>query len=141
MMVNMSYTLVFNTGLFPDACRDWQSRPIMGNTSAQFKLDFATAHRELCITNQTSHKSGFHSGSMMIEQGCDKTMQDTVDAITQLAAATASDLRTISTLITANAKFATQLEDAQTQIAQLKNEITALKNKIKPAWQGQQSIK
>jgi hypothetical protein len=24
MIVNMAYTLVFNTGLFPDACRAWQ---------------------------------------------------------------------------------------------------------------------
>jgi hypothetical protein len=28
--VNVAYTLVFNTGLFPDACRAWQSRAIAG---------------------------------------------------------------------------------------------------------------
>jgi hypothetical protein len=28
MIVNIAYTLVFNTGLFPDACRAWQSRAI-----------------------------------------------------------------------------------------------------------------
>jgi hypothetical protein len=28
MIVNVAYTLVFNTGLFPDACRAWQSRAI-----------------------------------------------------------------------------------------------------------------
>jgi hypothetical protein len=68
-------------------------------------------------------------------------MQDTVDAITQLATATASDRRTVATLITTNAKLATQLEAAQAQIAQLNNEITTPKNNIKPAWQGQRSIK
>jgi hypothetical protein len=30
MIVNVAYTLVFNTGLFPDACRAWQSRVIAG---------------------------------------------------------------------------------------------------------------
>jgi hypothetical protein len=30
MIVNVAYTLVFNTGLFPDACRAWQSRAIVG---------------------------------------------------------------------------------------------------------------
>jgi cell division protein FtsB len=60
-------------------------------------------------------------------------MQDTVDAITQFATATA--------LTTTNAKLAPQLEAAQAQIAQLKDEIAALKNKIKPAWQGQRPIK
>jgi hypothetical protein len=42
--VNVAYTLVFNTGLFPDACRAWQSRAIAAKTWAQFKIDVATAH-------------------------------------------------------------------------------------------------
>jgi hypothetical protein len=140
MIVN-AYTLVFNMGLLPDACRAWQSRAIAGNTWAQFKLDFATAHREFRLTNQTAQQSGFHSVNMMIEQGREETMQDTVNAIAQLATATASDRRTVATLTTTNAKLATQLEAAQAQIAQLKDKIAALKNNIKPAWQGQRAIK
>jgi hypothetical protein len=141
MIVNVAYTLVFNTGLFLDARRAWQSRAIAGKTWAQFKLDFATAHREFCLTNQTAQQSGFHSANMMIEQGHEETTQDTVDAIAQLATATASDRGTVATLTTTNAKLATQLEAAQAQIVQLKDEITALKNRIKPAWQGQRPIK
>jgi hypothetical protein len=141
MIVNVAYTLVFNTGLFPDACRAWQSRAIAGKTWAQFKLDFATTHREFRLTNQTAQQSGFHSANMMIGQGRKETMQDTVNAIAQLATATASDRGTVATLTTTNAKLATQLEAAQAQIAQLKDEIAALKNKIKPAWQGQRPIK
>jgi hypothetical protein len=44
-------------------------------------------------------------------------------------------------LTTTNIKLATQLEAAQAQIAQLKDEIAALKNKIKPAWKGQRPHK
>jgi hypothetical protein len=58
-----------------------------------------------------------------------------------LAIATSSDCGTVFTLTTSNAKLDTQLEAAQAQIAQLKNEIAALKNKIKLSWQGQQPIK
>jgi hypothetical protein len=76
----------------------------------------------------------------MIEQGREETMQETVDAIAQLATATASDSGTVSTLTTTNAKLATQLEAAQAQIAQLKNEIATLKNNIKPSWQGQRPV-
>jgi hypothetical protein len=54
MIINVAYTLIFNTGLFPDACRAWQSRAVTGKTWAQFKIDFATAHREFRITNQTA---------------------------------------------------------------------------------------
>jgi hypothetical protein len=134
MIINAAYTLVFNTGLFPNACRAWQSRAIAGKTWAQFKLDFATAHREFRLTNQTAQQSGFHSANMMIEKGRDETMQDTVDAIAQLSTETASDCGTVATLTTTNAKLPAQLEAAHAQISQLKNEIATLKNNIKPAW-------
>jgi predicted RNase H-like nuclease (RuvC/YqgF family) len=78
---------------------------------------------------------------MIIEKGRDDSMQDIIDAIAQLATATASDRGTVATLTTTNAKLATQLEAAHAQIAQLKNEIATLKKKIKPAWQGQRPIK
>jgi hypothetical protein len=42
---------------------------------------------------------------------------------------------------TTNAKLANQLEAAHALIAQLKNEIATLKNKIKAAWQGQRPVK
>jgi hypothetical protein len=54
MIVNVAYTLVFNTGLFPDACPAWQSRAIAAKTWVQFKIDLATAHREFRLTNQTA---------------------------------------------------------------------------------------
>jgi hypothetical protein len=123
--------------LFPDACRAWQSRAIAAKTWAQFKIDFATAHREFRLINQTAQQSGFHSANMMIEQGRDDSMQETAEAISQLATATASDRGTVATLTTATAKLANQLEAAHALIAQLKSEITTLKSKIKPAWQGQ----
>jgi hypothetical protein len=59
MIVNVAYTLVFNTGLFPDACRAWQSIAVAAKTWAQFKIDFATAHGEFRLTNQTAQQSGF----------------------------------------------------------------------------------
>jgi hypothetical protein len=141
MIVNVAYTLVFNTGFFPDACRAWQSRAIVVKTWAQFKIDVATAHREFRLTNQTAHQSGFHSANMMIEQGRDDSMQETAEAIAQYATETASDRGTVATLITTNPKLVNQLEAAHALIAQLKSKIASLKNKIKPAWQGQRPTK
>jgi hypothetical protein len=123
--------------LFPDAFRAWQSRAIAAKTWAQFKIDFATTHREFRLTNQTAQQSGFHSANMMIEQGRDDSMQETAEAISQLATAKASDRGTVATLTATNAKLANQLEAAHALITQLKSEIATLKNKIKPAWQGQ----
>jgi hypothetical protein len=118
-----------------------KSRAIAEKAWAQFKIDFATAHREFRLTNQIAHQSGSHSSNMMIEQGRPETMHDTSEAIAQLATATASDRSTVATLITTNAKLATQLEADNALIAQLKNEIATLKNKIKPAWQGQRPVR
>jgi hypothetical protein len=110
-------------------------------TWSQFKIDFATAHREFRLTNQNAQQSGFHSANMMIEQGRDDSIQDTVDAIAPLETALAPDRGTLVTLTTTNAKLSNQLEAAHTLIAQFKNEIATLKNKIKRAWQGQRPIK
>jgi hypothetical protein len=136
MIVNVTYTLVFNTGLFPNACRAWQSIAISGETWAHFKIDIATAHLEFRLTSETIQQSGFHSASMMIVQGHDESMQDMVDVIAQLETATASDSGTVATLTTNNAKVATYLEAAHALVVQLKNEIATLKSKNKPAWQG-----
>jgi hypothetical protein len=137
MIVDVAYTLVFNTGFYPNACRAWQSRAIAAKTWSQFKIDFATAHREFRLTNQTAQQSGFHSANMMIEQGRYESMQETAEAIAQLATATASYRVTVATLTTTNAKLANQLEAAHALIAQLKSEIVTLNIKIKPVWQGQ----
>jgi hypothetical protein len=137
MIVNVAYTLVFNTGLFPNACRAWQSRAIAAKTWARFKIDVATALREFRLTNQTAQKYGFHRANMMIEQARDDSMQETAEAIAQLATATATDRGTVATITTTNAKLANQLETAHAIIAQFKSEIAILKIKIQPVWQGQ----
>jgi phage shock protein A len=74
---------------------------------------------------------------MMIEQGRDDLMQETAEAIAQLATAMASDRGTVATLTATNTKLAKQLEAAHALIAQLKSKISTLKIKIKPVWQGQ----
>jgi hypothetical protein len=74
---------------------------------------------------------------MMIEQSRDDSMQETAEAIAQLATATASDRGSVATLTTTYAKLANQLEAVHALIAQLKSEIATLKINIKPVWQGQ----
>jgi hypothetical protein len=70
---------------------------------------------------------------MMIKQGRDESMQDTVKEIAQLETTRASDRGTVATLTMINARLTNQLEAAHALIAQLKNEMATLENKIKPA--------
>jgi hypothetical protein len=67
MIINVAFTLVFNTGLFPDNFRAWNALSIADETWLKFKLDFAATHREFRLTNQTAQHSVFHSANMMIE--------------------------------------------------------------------------
>jgi hypothetical protein len=129
MIVNVAYTLVFNTGLFTDACRTWQVRPAEQKTWTSFNIHFAAAHREFRLMNQTSQQSGFHSANMMIE---DHHYQVATDAIAQLAVATASDRDTVAILTATNAKLTFQLETSQAGVQKLKEDISQLKLKIKP---------
>jgi hypothetical protein len=64
-------------------------------------------------------------------------MQETAEAIAQLATSTASDWGTVALLTTTNANLANQLEAAHALIAQLKSETATLEIKIKPVWQCQ----
>jgi hypothetical protein len=68
-------------------------------------------------------------------------LQGTVDVIAQLATTISSDHGTVATLTATNAKLAFQLESAHAYTKTLKDEILALKAKIKPAWQGQRPAK
>jgi hypothetical protein len=107
MFLNFAFTLVFYTGLLHDDCCAWQARAFFDKTWIQFKIDFAAAHREFHLINQTAQQSGFHSANMMIEQGRGEATQGTVNAIAQLTTATASDHGTVATLTVTNAKLAT----------------------------------
>jgi hypothetical protein len=117
IIVNIAYTLVFNTGLFPDACRAWQLRPAAHNTWINFKVHFAAA---------------------MIEN---HPHQGTADAIAQLTVATASDRGTVATLTATNVKLTLQLETSQAYVKKLKEYIVQLKLNIKPTWKGQRPVK
>jgi hypothetical protein len=138
MIVNVAYTLVFNTCLFPDACRTWQVRLAAQKTWTNFKFHFVAAHHEFNLTNHTAHQYGFHGANMMIEH---HPYQGNADAITQLAVATASDQDMVATLTATNTKLTLQLETYQSYVKKLKEDIVKLKLKIKPACQGQQPAK
>jgi hypothetical protein len=133
MIVNVVFTLVFNTGVFPDASCAGQARAVEDKTWMQFKRDFTGARLEFRLTNQTAQQSDFHGANMIIEQGRGETMQDTIDAIVQLATTMASYRGTVATLTATYDKLDLQLETAHAYSNTLNDSIVALKAKIKPA--------
>ena len=93
------FQLVFNTGIFAAGCREWNKGALENKTLPHLKVFFAAAHREwrLLLRNNTgtpyvaAHNATAHPDNGYLQQ-------ETVDAITNLETATASDCAAIAQL-------------------------------------------
>ena len=85
-ILGIACTLIFNTGLFTDTCRDWWQQPVNEHNWVNFKVEFATAHHEWRDSQVTSNQAGYHNANSKM-----KIQQDTVIEIVNLTTATASD--------------------------------------------------
>jgi hypothetical protein len=115
-VVSNAYSLVFNTGMFPEACRDWRRRPFADQTWEHFKAAFAEAHADLRLSQQTTQGAGFHRAN----NAMDSFVTDTADAFANLATATASNRQLMADLAAINKALTKQLADKDVIIARLR---------------------
>ena len=114
-ILTLAYTLVYNTGLYFDECKEWKVKPAPDKTWENFKTFFLAAQAELRQQQQaTSARAGF---SALAE---DKENQF-ADALANLATAQAADQEAFCQLVTTNTDLAEQLKAAMTDITSLKN--------------------
>ena len=86
------YQLVFNTGIFAADFQERNKRAAAGKTLPRLKVFFSAAHREwrhLIQNEMVSPYGAVHNATANLDDGC--LQQETVDAIVNLATATASD--------------------------------------------------
>lgn len=126
-IVAYAYNLIFQTGVFHDACRDWRRRFAADRTWATFKTDFAIAHQELRESQLTAQGAGFHTANSVT---FDEIQTQTADALANLATATASDRSTVSALTNTNSTLTEALATATTQLKTAQADISALKTKV-----------
>jgi hypothetical protein len=115
-IVTTAYNLVFKTGLYNETCRDWRRRAAVDKTWTNFQSDFSAAAQDLRESQATSQTAGYHSANAAVEEQ-NLWRQETVDALANLATATASDRSTLAGLTTA-------LAAANAEIATLKQQLT-----------------
>jgi hypothetical protein len=65
-IVSNAYSLIHNTGMFIDACREWRRRPEIEKTWGTFKTEFAQAHNEQGEMTHTAQAGGFHNANNAI---------------------------------------------------------------------------
>ena len=113
-VLTLTYTLVYNTGLYFDKCKEWKAKPEPTKTWELFKTFFLSAQAELREQQQaTSGRTGFAG------YGEDKENQ-TADALASLGAAQAADREAFCKLVTTNSDLAIQLKTAIGEITALK---------------------
>ena len=115
-IVTNAYQLVFNTGLLPEACRDWRKKPADQKTWAIFKVDFADAHQDLRLSQGTAQEGGYHSAN----NAMDAFVARTADAFANLATASAADRQTLANLTATNTELLQQLSAQAVELATLR---------------------
>jgi hypothetical protein len=58
-IINIAYALVFNTGVYGDACKEWEKHDILDKTWENFKAHFTTEHRLYRKQTQTAQATGY----------------------------------------------------------------------------------
>ena len=114
-----AYTIVFNTGIFPDACREWRRRPQAEKTWVNLKIHFAEAHNDYRLTQTTIQGSGYHNANNAMED----FVSETADAFANLATATASDRTMLAELTQSNSELLRQLAAQTSEIANLRAQL------------------
>jgi hypothetical protein len=110
-VVATAYQLIFATGLFPDDCKVWKRQLAAYKTWENFKRDFTLSHSEFWENKTTTAGAGYQSANAAHGLGDGKAIyqQDTVNAIANLAMATANDRNTVATLTSTNSALSSEL--------------------------------
>jgi hypothetical protein len=134
-IISTAYTLMFNTGMFPDACRMWRRRALIDQTWANFKFDFIEAHQEYRDCQATSTEAGYHAAhsALEIQQGnaaLEAIQTKTALALASLATTTASDRSSVANLTTTNSSLTSDLTSATSKLYVALSDIATLKRKL-----------
>ena len=116
-IVNIAYTLIFNTGVCNDDCKTWRAKPVEEQTWESFKTFFTKANQDLRISTQTARSAGFQANNIMAGVQDSESEVQALEAIANLATASAEDKQTIATLTATNASLVAELIEVRKEFA------------------------
>jgi hypothetical protein len=115
--MNVGYAKIFATGHFVSACRRWNEKPSADKTWTHFKSHFAAAHRQhKQMQGETAANAGYHSANAAMTQNEDQMAEANIDALANLATATAAERGVVATLTQANSLLVKQLEENASEL-------------------------
>ena len=83
--------MVFNTGVYNDDCKTWRVKPVEEQTWESFKTFFTKANQDLRISIQTARSAGFQANNIMAGVQDSESEVQALEAIANLATASAED--------------------------------------------------
>ena len=113
-VVTTAYNLVNQTGIFDQDLKDWRARATNTKTWADFKTFFTDRHHDWSQNRYDRADQRYGHANMAIQEPTYE--QRTIDAISNLATATASDCATVATLTATIEKLTTDLKNVQSQL-------------------------
>ena len=122
-VVTQAFYNIQRSGLFTDDVREWRRLPQPVKRWERFKTHFARAYHELKEATSTTKTAGYTGNNAM--QG------DPLQALNNLANATAADRETMANLTSTINSLTLQLAETNTKLNDALAEIQALKNSKK----------
>jgi hypothetical protein len=116
-IINIAYALVFNTGIYSDAFKEWERQDILDKNWKNFKAHFATEHRLYRKQTQTAQVTGYQAANHAQRHLQDALMAEQSEALSMLASASVTDRTTLSHLVSSNAQLLTNLAEKSAALA------------------------
>ena len=107
-ILNIAYQTLFSSGIYSDGCKDWRRKDPADKTWANFKSHFANEYQDL-KDNQVNTTSSAY-------QATAEYQQDTVEALANLATATASDREAVANLTSTNKALMDELAKVNAEL-------------------------
>ena len=120
-LLTTAYNLVYATGLFFDDCKAWNRLPTNQKTMDNFKTTFQQAQRELRDQQRTAQQTGFQANGIWCQptNNNENPLQETAEALANLATATASDRQALQNLTNMVKELSNQIKAKDKQIDEL----------------------
>ena len=120
-VLTTAYNLVYATGLFFDDCKAWNHLPANQKTMDNLRTTFQQAQWELRDQQRTAQQAGFEANGIWCQPTTnnDHPLQETAEALANLATATASDRQALQNLTNTVKELSNQIKAKDKQIEDL----------------------
>ena len=124
-ILSIAHQGIFRTGIFAADCEIWKRQAAACKTWAQFKTDFRVAYKEYNEALDIAPRAaGFHASQV------DSSQESTIEAIANLATATAADRTAVATLTDTNASLTKSLAKANEKLISALTQVSTLTKQL-----------